>query len=123
MNSYIPLFDAELTCVVLGFSTGIALANSFKNFDYKVQRTEWFKKLGTFRKYLVKSALDVFHHFQYGLILMLFAQIYVEPNHPLLFWILYSLGFGVVTADIRDIPPRFRRFFGVEVKRAESDET
>ena len=115
--SYVPLLDMELLAVVLGFGTGIALGNAGKNFDRMVQETEWFSKLSTFYKWLVKTLLDVTHHFQYGLILMLYARIYLETTHPTLFWIVYSLGFGVVVADIQDVPRRFRKFFGVEVSK------
>jgi len=114
--SYVPLLETELLAVVLGFGTGVALGNGGKDFDRMVQETEWFKKLSKFKKWLVKMLLDLTHHFQYGLILMLYARIYLESTHPTLFWIVYSLGFGLVVTDIKDVPRRFRRFFGVEEK-------
>jgi len=110
--SYIPLLDSELLSVVLGFSTGVAFGNAGKNLDQTIKNTQWFKNRSGFVKWLISFLLDVTHHFQYGLALMLYALVYIDPiQHPIRFWLLYSFGFGLVVTDIKDIPPRFRKFF------------
>jgi len=107
---YIPLLDVELVAVILGFATGIAMGNAGKNFDYEFQQSEWFQGKSKFHQYIVKIILNSTHHFQYGLILMLYALKYLEQG-TIIFWVLYSLGFGLVVTDIKDIPQRFRKFF------------
>jgi len=112
--SYIPLLDTELLSVILGFSTGALLGNAGKNFDYNIKKTEWFKNLNQFSKWLISMILDVTHHFQYGLILMLYALTYIDSNlHPIRFWLIYSFGFGLVVTDVKDIPKRFRKYFNI----------
>lgn len=115
--SYLPLLDVELLSVILGFSTGVAFGNAGKNFDNEVQNTQWFKNRNRLVKWFLKFLMDVTHHFQYGLILMLYAMVYIDMElHPVRFWLVYSFGFGLVVTDIKDIPRRFRRFFEFPTK-------
>lgn len=110
--SYVPDLPVELLAVILGFSTGVCMGNAGKNFDNLVQNTQWFKNRSAVSKFLIKFILNVTHHFQYGLILMLYAKCKIDPNvHPVIYWTIYSLGFGLVVTDIKDIPKRFRKFF------------
>ena len=106
--NYLPDFPVEFIVTVLGFGIGFYLGNSGKNFDHEVQQTEWFGRLGRFRKWLVKQALNTTHHFQYGLLLMYIAKTKLTGD---LQTFVYSLGFGMLVTDIKDVPARFRKFF------------
>jgi hypothetical protein len=105
----VNLTSAEI-CVILGFSVGFLWGEAFSSFDQKIKYySPWFKQLSPFRQWLVASAFDAMHHFQYGLALILFAMEFSAAlpltAQQLLLWV----GWGLVASDWKDYANVLRR--------------
>lgn len=95
------LEDPTTIASILGFSIGFLYGESFSRFDQIVRYgTEWFLERSPFVQWLIASMLDVNHHFQYGLALMLLAKVATFPI--LLGTMLWWAGSGLVVSDWKD---------------------
>ena len=74
-----------------------------KNLDHTIKETPWFKDLSPFWRTIVENLLNFTHHFQYGLIMMIYWTNITE---------VYWFGYGLVVDDGPDIPKRFIKYFG-----------
>jgi len=97
------MLSLDEIALVLGFSLGYLWGESFSQFDQAIKhRSAWFKELSPFKQWLAASTLDVFHHFQYGLALILLVSAYGFCLDPLLHTILVWAGWGLVASDWKD---------------------
>jgi hypothetical protein len=93
--------DPQIIAAVLGFSFGYLYGESFSNFDESVKYgNTWYPSLNPVLKWFIASLLDVNHHFQYGLVLMLITYLHTLP--PLWPIILWWAGAGLVVSDWKD---------------------
>jgi len=89
----------------LGFGIGYWLSRSFKEIDNKIMKTHWFKRKRGFTAWIIKQLLNVFHHFQIGIIIIILSYKVGEPLRTF----LWSFGAAMILDDIKDVPPRFRK--------------
>jgi hypothetical protein len=104
------IISEETIVVLLAFSIGFLLGEGFSRTDYMIQQTEGFKRMKPFTRWVVRSALDVLHHFQHGLALM-YASYHLTVGNPNIF--AYFIGFGLLTSDVRDfenVVKRLKKF-------------
>jgi hypothetical protein len=93
----VPVSVEMLVWELLAFSSSLLF---FKEFDHRVQETEWFQSLvvepptivSILRYRCVKLLLDLTHHWYMGI----FLNIYVDV--PILNWV----GAGLFVADVPD---------------------
>jgi len=109
VGTLLPLISKEFALEVLGFSLGLLFGNAFKDVDHQVQQTPWFKSLTPFQQWILQRILDAMHHFQYGLVLIVLAECFLQGS--LLYILVYAMGVGLVVDDLPDIPARYRDFF------------
>jgi len=84
------------------FALGLCFGRSFgKRLDYYVQQSEWYEGLEPWQRWLVKSALNLLHHWWVGLLLMVYVA-----HVPELYW----FGAGLLVDDLPDIPARVRKY-------------
>lgn len=96
---------------LLGFSIGFLWGEAFSNFDGQVKySSEWFQRLSPFQQWLVASALDAMHHFQYGLALILAVMVYGEALPVVLQTLLVYVGLGLIVSDWKDYEYVLKRF-------------
>ncbi|MEM3626436.1 MAG: hypothetical protein QXZ25_00210 [Candidatus Bathyarchaeia archaeon] len=109
MDLTVSLSAAEI-CAILGFSVGFLWGESFSSFDGKIKYySSWFKQLSPFKKWLVASAFDAMHHFQYGLMLMLFVMEFAAALPLMVRQLLLWVGWGLVASDWKDYANVLRR--------------
>lgn len=99
------VLTASQISAILGFSIGFCWGEAFSSIDQQIKyKTEWFKKLSPLRQWFVASVLDAFHHFQYGLALMLLAMLSPCPSwFPAWFGtVVLWTGWGLVVSDWKD---------------------
>jgi hypothetical protein len=102
---------AEQLVMYLGLSIGYLWGEAFSKFDYNITyESEWYKKLGKFQQWIIKSLLDTTHHFQMGLILILLITKGWFGLHPALGSILNWVGWGLVVSDWKEYKNVLRRF-------------
>ena len=89
----------QTTWVIIGFMFGRAFG---KQLDQTIQETDWYKSLGLIWQKIVSSSLDFLHHFEIGLLLMVYFSHIPE---------LYFFGMGLFIDDLPDIPARFKKWF------------
>jgi len=112
----IPSLD--LTLKILAFSVTFLYGESFYNLDGEMQETDWFKKLNRIQQYLLKCFMDVNHHFQYGLVLIILG--WLVPTNGLVVLnftmsqsiaqtLLWWGGAGFVSSDFKDFENILKR--------------
>jgi len=89
----------------LGFSIGYFMSRGFKEIDHKVMETPWYSRRSPFTRWFVKQLLNVFHHFQIGILLIILSY-HTQGFARSLLW---RFGAAMVLDDAKDIPPRFRK--------------
>jgi len=119
MDFTVSLTAAQI-CAMLGFSVGFLWGEAFSSFDQQIKyNSEWFRRLTPFQQWFVSSLLDAFHHFQYGLALMLLALTVPCPSwlpawfNTLVLWV----GWGLVVSDWKDYRNVFKRL-GLSLKES-----
>lgn len=100
--------------IVLGFSLGFLLGESFSDFDKQIKHggqkgepSDWYKKLTPFQQWLVSSLLDLLHHYQYGLAIILISETWMTPGTWQL--IIKYIGIGLVISDGKDFKNILKR--------------
>lgn len=112
--------DPLEVAAVLGFSIGYLWGETFSDADWAIKNTESFKKLSSFRKWLVSHILDVTHHFQYGLVLYLVAiKSTGLAQYPLIQLIIIWLAWGLIVSDWKDYQYVLKRM-GLKVSASTS---
>ena len=80
------------------FAMGITFGRGFgKQLDQDIQSSKWFKKRGYWTQWLLKRVLDVTHHWEIGILMVLYI-----PTVEVIWF-----GWGLVVDDLPDIPARF----------------
>ncbi len=84
---------------VVWFLLGIQFGRSFgKKLDQDIQAGEWFKALDQWQQWILKRALDFFHHWWIGALMVLYL-----PQYQEVVW----FGWGLIVDDLPDIPRRY----------------
>jgi len=103
VNELIDVIPDLQTCIiVLGFGLGYLIGNAGYSFDGEVKYgfgKKWFNKQNAFVRYLVGFILDVFHHWQYGLVSIIIGYKYLSGDAQLLAW---YFGWGFIVSDMKD---------------------
>jgi len=107
MTSIIPQTLEQFLWFILGFFFGRGFG---KDLDYKIQRTEWFKRRHEAIAWIISRFLDSLHHFQIGILLMVYAVplsqlLRINPLIP------YWFGYGLLLDDIPDLWRRMGEWF------------
>lgn len=95
----VPTTMLQVTWAIIGFMFGRAFG---KQLDHDIKQSEWFKKLDPVWRNIVGRALDFLHHFEVGLVMMVYGH-----HIPEIYW----FGYGLVVDDGPDIPRRFAKYF------------
>ena len=101
-------FTAIQIATLLGFGSGVYAGEAFSGFDGLVKygvngENTWFEKLSPWEQRFLSIILDMSHHFQYGLAMVLIAKI--NPLlivRPVIATIISSYGWGLVASDWKD---------------------
>ena len=103
---------AEQLVMYLGLSIGYLWGEAFSGFDGQVKyEFDWFKKFDRFTQWIITSILDVTHHFQWGLILILLVTLNDWfALHPTIGAILRWVGWGLIVSDWKDYKNVLKRF-------------
>lgn len=120
METVIPWFGYWFLVEFAGFMFGFGFGEAFSKLDGEIKHgayKAWYTALGVGSKRFVAQILDAFHHFQYGILLMIAAH-RLRALYPELAVALYAFGAGLVVSDAKDYQNVLKRFFGVgeEVK-------
>lgn len=94
--------DLPTALIILGFSVGFLWGEGASNFDWQVKYgagKDWYDKRSIVSKAIIDFALNVTHHYQYGLAIIILAQLYLTGNRQLL--ALY-FGTGMIVSDWKD---------------------
>jgi len=102
------MIPPERLAIILGFSFGFFWGESFSKFDYQIKYKSKILEKHAFSRWLLLTALDALHHFQYGLALMFVAQLPLLP--PLHVLLIYWAGAGLVISDWKDYEYVIKRF-------------
>jgi hypothetical protein len=107
----IPVINLNLTVndlsTMLGFATGLTVGRAFKRWDYMIQQTEYFRKSGPFKQWLIKSVMDCLHHWQIGLVMMILSVTYLQGAVET---VGYTLGWGLFISDLADYKNILKRY-------------
>jgi len=114
----IPWLSAPLLAEILGFAAGFLFGQAFKGFDENMKYgawSTWYKQQGSATQTFVSCLLDILHHFEYGIIIMLLVNISVFIPDALpsflgllielnVIWkvLVYAFGVGIVASDLQD---------------------
>lgn len=94
----------------LAFSIGFLWGEAFSAFDGIVKyESDWYKKFDKVGQVVITGILDAMHHFQYGLALIIVADIYFSV-HPLIWLFVRWLGWGLIISDWKDYRNVLLRF-------------
>jgi len=107
----VPATLLEILWLCLGITFGRAFG---KKLDLEIQETDWFKEKGKLAQWLLRRLLDFTHHWEIGLLLMVYFG-YADLGGaipwggyiPELYW----FGYGLVIDDLPDLPARLRKIF------------
>lgn len=126
----IPWLSTPLLAEILGFSAGFLFGHGFKNFDGNLKYgawSSWYKQQDKAVQTFVGSVLDVLHHFEYGILVMLLINISVFAPEALpvflsglvelnIVWkiLLYAFGVGLVADDLHDYQQVLRRLAKIQ---------
>ena len=101
----IPIPEPPTLKAVFWFLLAISAGQSFKDIDYDIQESDWYKALGSFTQRIIKHALDFLHHWWMGLFLAVYAEdiAFILGGDPVIF---YWFGWGLFVDDMPDVPKR-----------------
>ena len=128
----IPSLDitAQQVAAILGMSIGYLWGQAFMGLDgflkYNEDFTgpsEFWKNLKPWEKFLYGAFLDTQHHFQYGLILLLFAKInaWLAVREIARILVLY-IGSGMIVSDWKNFEHVLERMNLLELFVEKEDE-
>jgi len=134
----IPWLSTPMLAEILGFALGFLFGQAFKCFDENVKYgawRNWFKEQVSVTQTFVSCFLDILHHFEYGIIIMLLVNISVFVPEALpsflsflvglnMVWkvLLYAFGVGLVASDLQDYQQVLRRLAKVQAALTPKEE-
>lgn len=96
--------------VYLAFSIGFLWGEAFSGFDGEITHGDnGFDAWPRWQRFLVTGFLNANHHFQLGLMAIIYANIYLI-HRPLWMLFLKWIGWGLIVSDWKDYKNVLKRF-------------
>lgn len=116
--------DLVTAVITLGFSLGFLWGEGGSNFDWEVKYGSgkvWYEGQTLTVKAIIDFLLNVTHHYQYGLIIIILGYLYAAGD--ILLFMQY-FGLGLIISDWKDYKYILKRLgIGVTYEPPEDEET